>query len=388
MNNSEPWKKFETASSQGIDGSLEFLKKHFHESGEYHRLFDVLKMEVRKSLGIPLLHGDDNPPLDSETQLKLEDGLLIACREVAELHFANGNLNDGWVYLQPIVDEELAKRLIKSVEVSEDNFGSVIEIAFNNGVAPLYGYRVMLEQAGTCNGITAFDVHAMQFDRETVSGLASVLLNHFYDELLANVIDHVRKVKSTTVESATLGELLQQHDWLVREGGHHIDATHLASVIRIARQTVTAADHEKALSLANYGCRLGEDFHFASDPPFEKLYEDHRIWFLALTGFEVDVATEHFAEKADASKGQYHETAAAEALIDLQIQTGNRDAAVETAVERLWGLIEPDSLPPSAFEIAKTSAQFQKIASAFRDGGNFAGYAFAMIRRDETDSSS
>lgn len=388
MNTSEPWKNFDTASSTSIDASLEFLKTHFRESGEYHRLFDVLKMEIRKSLSLPLLHSDDDPPLDNDTQHKLEDGLLEACREVANLHFADGNLNDGWVYLQPIGDEDLAKQLIKSVEVTEDNFGSVIELAFNHGVSPLYGYGVMLKQAGTCNGITAFDVHAMQFDRKTISGLASVLLNHFHDELRANVIEHVGKVKSSVDESASLGELLQQHDWLVREGGHHIDATHLASVTRIARQTVTAADHQKALALANYGTRLGEDFQFASDPPFENLYDDSRAWFLALTGQEIESAIDHFAKKADVAKGQYHETAAAEALIDLQIRTGNRDAAVETAVNRLWGSMEPNSLPPSAFEIARTPAQFERIANAFRDHDNFAGYAFAIIRRNETDNAS
>ena len=388
VNRSQPWHEFEEVSSNGIDASLEFLKAHFREIGEYHRLFDVLKMETRKSLGVPLLHGDENPPLDAVTQTKLEEGLLAACREVAELHFAEGNLNDGWVYLQPIGDEALAKRLIENVAVTADNFGSVIEIAFNNGISPLYGYEVMLKQTGTCNGITAFDVHAMQFDRATVSGLASVMLNHFYGELLANVIDHVRKVKSSVDESASLGELLQQHDWLVVEGGHHIDATHLASVVRIARQTTAEPDHQRALSIADYGRRLGEDFQFASDPPFENLYEDHRVWFQALTGSDVDSAITHFTEKADAAKGQYHEAAAAEALIDLQIRIGDRDAAVDSAIQRLWGLMEPDSLPASAFEIAKTASQFQKIAHAFQEHGNFAGFAFASIRRSETGSSS
>ena len=376
--------QFEASSSKGIDEGLEFLGDQFLNSNEFHRYFDVLKMKTRRSLGLSLLHNHDDPPLEEETQRKLEDGLLNSCREVAKLFFADDNLNDGWVYLQPLGDEPLARELIESVEVTDDSFGSIIEIAFNHGAAPIYGYKMILEKTGTCNGITAFDVHAMQFDRETVAGLASVLLNHFCDEMLVNVVDHVRRVKGAANENASLRELLQEHDWLVREGGHHADATHLASVIRIARQTTTIEDHQRALSLANYGCRLGEDFQFASDPPFENLYEDHRIWFEALTGENVEEAVKHFANKADAAKGEYHENSAAEALVDLQIRTGNRDAAVESAIARLMSQTDADNLPPSAFEIAKSPSQLEKIADAFREKENFAGYAFAKLCCEES----
>ena len=345
-------RQFEASFSQGIDQGLGFLKNQFLDSGQYHRLFDVLKMQTRRGLGLNLLHSHDDPPLEEGVQRKLEDGLLDSCREVARLYFAENNLNEGWVYLQPLGDEPLARELIESVEVTDDNFGSLIEIAFNHGVSPIYGYRLILEKSGTCNGITAFDVNAMQFDRSTVAGLASVLLNHFHDEILANVIEHVKKEDHRVDEKASLASLLQRHEWLVHEGGHHADVTHLASVIRIARQTTKVEDHQLALSLARYGCRLGKDFQFASDPPFENLYEDHRIWFEALTGENVESAVKHFAKKSDDAKGQHHETSAAEALVDLQIRIGDRDAAVETAIERLLSQTNADDLPPSAFEIA------------------------------------
>ena len=378
--------KFDASSSKGIDEGIEFLRAQFLNSGQYHRLFDVLKMKTRRKLGLSLLHSQSEPTLDEATQIKLQDGLLDACREVAKLHFDEGNINDGWVYLQPLGDEPFARELVEKLEITDDNFGAVVEVAFNNGVSPEYGYRVMLERSGTCNGITAFDVHAMQFDRETVSRLASILLNHFYSEILANVIEHVKKVKGEANETATLAELLKQHDWLVREGGHHADATHLASVIRIARQAKTTEDHERALSLANYGCRLSEDFQFASDPPFENIYEDHRIWFEALSGQSVDEAIGHFANKAEEAQGQYHETSAAEALVDLQIRTDRRDNAVDSAVKLLLGKIEPEDLPPSAFEIANSPSQFDRIAAAFRDRKNFAGYAFAKLCEAESKS--
>lgn len=379
MIDAETLKQFETCSGRSLKEGLQFLKKHFRKGGEYHRLFDVLKMEIRHELGLGLLHRDDDPQLDEATQLKLEDKFLDACREIAGLYFADGNLNDGWVYLQPLGDEPFAKELIEKVEIDDENFGAIIEIAFNNGVAPQHGFQLMLEKTGTCNGITAFDVQARQFDRATISSLSSILLNHFYDEILANVVEHVRKVEGKADETLSLRELLQQHDWLVREGGHHADATHLASIIRIARQTNSQEDLQKALSLANYGCRLGEDFHFTSEPPFEQIYEDHRVWYEALTGQNVEAAIGHFADKADLAKGQYHETAVVEALVDLQIRTNNRDAAVDSTTQRIISLTEPGELPSAAFEIAKSPSQYEKVAQAFQNQGNFAGYAFAKL---------
>lgn len=375
--------QWDQALSQGTDEALDFLQEEFRSSGDYYRLFDALKMKVRKSIGLKLLHAQDDPPLDKATEEKLENGVLDACRQIATLYLSEGNLNDGWIYLQPLSDEPFAKDLIEKVEVTDENFGALIEIAFSNGVSPLYGYRLLLDKSGTCNGITAFDVQAMQFDRETVAGLASILLNHFCDEMRANVIEHVRKVKGSVDESLSLDGFLQKHDWLVREGGHHADATHLASVIRIARQTTTEEDLRLAHSLAVYGCRLSEDFQFASDPPFEQIYEDHKIWYQALLGSEVDAAIRRFETKAEQSKGQNHETAVVEALVDLQIRTGNRDAAVDSMAQRFLSQVGSNELPTVAFEVARSASQFEKLATAFREGDNFAGYAFSILCRDE-----
>jgi len=242
---------------------------------------------------------------------------------------------------------------------------------------------LLLEKTGTCNGITAFDVQAPQFDRSTITDLASVLVQHFYEELRGNVINHVRDVKGTVEESASLGTLLQDHDWLVHEGGHHADATHLASITRIARQVTSQDDLKRALALANYGCRLGEDFHFSSDPPFEEIYQDHRIWFEALNGINTVQGIEHFTKKAESAKGEFHETAAAEALIDLQIRAGMRDGAVNTMIDRVLPHLDPSDLPASAFEIAKVPDQYRKLADAFQRQDNFAGYAFAVLCEEE-----
>ena len=383
MNATEIFQQFDASAAGGIESGLSFLQQQFRGSGQYHRLFDVLKMQIRHDLGLSLFHQSSDDPLDKETQRQLEDRFLGACREIARLYFEQGDLNDGWMYLQPICDDPIAKELIESVVVSDENFQSVIEIAFNHNVSPAYGYGLLLDRCGTCDGITAFDVQAHQFDRETVSQLAAILLNHFYGELRANVADHVSRTEGSVDESAGLTELLANRDWLLAEGGQHADATHLASVVRIARQTTDHAERERALALADYGSRLPQDFQFQGDPPFEDTYHDHRIWFSALLGTEVESAIEHFSDKAEQAKGQPEELMIAEALVDLQIQTGARDAAVQTTIERILPNLDPHELPAAAFEIAASPDQYKTLASGFRRCENFSAYAFAVLCQQE-----
>lgn len=383
MTTKEIFKQFAASTESGIEGGLDFLEQQFRDSGQYHRLFDVLKMQIRHDLGLTLLHQSSAPPLEKETQRQLERRFLDACRELAGLFFDQGNLHDGWMYLQPISDEPAAKELLGRVTVSEENYQGLIEIAFNERVSPVFGYRLLLQKCGTCDGITAFDMQATPFDRATISELASVLLNHFYEELRGNIASEILRKKGNVDEAADLDALLVERDRLCSTECQHVDATHLASVIRIARQTVARTDRERAISLANYGLRLDEELQLPSDAPFEDTYRDHRIWFETLTGNQVEAGIEHFTDKARQAKGQPEEVLVAEALVDLQIQAGFRDEAVASTVERILPILDADELPVAAFEVAATPQQYGALAAGFREHKNFSAYAFSLLCQQE-----
>ena len=377
MNSEALYEQFEQRLADP-KSAMDFLEEHFRESGNGHRLFEVLKMRTRWGLGLPLmaLPAEQHP---ADLSQKLEDGLIAACREVAELYFGDGNLVDGWTYLHPVGDDQLSSRLLQSVVVDETNSAAVIDVCFYQGVLPGYGYRTLLQRMGTCDGITAFDMHAMQFDRTVVAELASVLLNHFHEELLTNVITNVKESKFEVTSGASLGQLLDEHLWLVTEGGHHVDATHLASVVRIAKQTVDKEDHRKALELCRYGRRLPADFHFKSDPPFESIYIDHEQFFQALVGENREQALAWFADKVVQHQGDMHEPVAIEVLIDLQVRAGQRDEAVATMTEKMWGFFNKGEVPGSVFDVARTQKQFEMLSEKFQSHEDFAGFAFARL---------
>ena len=73
--------------AKGVDAGLDFLEQHVRGKQDYAQLFEVLKMRVRRHLGLPILYSRTRDNLSESDQRKLESGLLAACREVGILIF-------------------------------------------------------------------------------------------------------------------------------------------------------------------------------------------------------------------------------------------------------------------------------------------------------------
>ena len=388
--NSNAFQEFDSiANGQGVESALDFLEKQFRDEKDFYALFEVLKMKCRHGMGLSLNYQSTPDDITESNRQKLEDRLLEACKTVGELFFTEGRIEEGWMYLQPLGDQKFAESLLRKVELKlddeESNLNSIIDLALQQGVAPGYGYELLLKHTGTCNGITAFDVQANQFDLTTQVELASLLVNHLYNELLANIRHHVNEQTNKEPQEKSLADFLNGYNWLVHEGGHHIDATHLASTVRIARKLESQEDLAKAVSLADYGTRLAPDFHYASDPPFESTYADHLVYFKGLAqtknkdDSDAKAAIGHFTEKA-----QHLETTAGsflgwEVLVDLLVRMNMRNEAIELAVEKLVGNPELMGISPSVFEIAKSSSQYEKLANVFRERKELLGFAISKL---------
>src|SRR4051812_31588206 len=85
-------------ASGGAEAALQQAANLLWQQKKYHELFEVLKMQLRCKLGLPLLAGDATDGLSDEQRLKLEDGLIGACREVGSALLAEGQIREGWMY--------------------------------------------------------------------------------------------------------------------------------------------------------------------------------------------------------------------------------------------------------------------------------------------------
>ena len=274
--------------------------------------------------------------LSSKQQKELDEGLIDACQTVGTLLFREGNLEHGWAYLQPVGNRTLNESLVREVKVTDQNLELLIDISLNQAAAPDYGYALTLSHFGTCNAITALGIHGSQFDRKTQAIMATQLLRHVYDEVLQGVKQDIEKNQQTARPDANLRNLLAEHPWLVEQQACHLDATHLSSLMNIARLTTATADHEIALQLTEYGAGFPEDLQYKSSPPLENTYPDHQMFFNALMGNNVDAAVSHFKQKCLAlteGPNSQFATEANEILIDFLYRLDRVDEAIAHALD-------------------------------------------------------
>ena len=288
--------RLETA---GVPATLDLLETHFRREKDFFRLFEILKLRCRHKLGLPIIPDRSTDCLSPQQQKELDEGLLDACQTVGTLFFREGNLEHGWAYLHPVGNRKLNESLVREIKIDEQNIDLLIEISLNQGAAPAYGYELTLAHHGTCNSVTAFGVHSPHLDRETRAKMASLLLRHVYDEVLQGVRQDIATKQQSARSDANLRDLLTEHHWLVDQQTHHLDATHLSSLMTIARLTTSAADHEIALQLAEYGAGFPQDLQYESSPPLDDTYPDHQLFFNALLGNNVDAAVSHFKQKCE-----------------------------------------------------------------------------------------
>ena len=392
MAKNSPFDQIESLSTeQGAGAAIDFLVDHFRDSDEHHSLFEALKMQARHSLGLPILYGQGADQLNESEQRTLEDRLLIACREVGTRMFQQGKLREGWLYLQPVGDRKLNRELMSAVVVNQENADELVEIAFAGGADPETGFQVILERFGTCNAITTIDTQAGQFDRATRINLAEMLVNHLYRELVANVVNHVTENEGQRPATNRLSELLHERSWLTQSGGHHIDTTHLASIMRIGRIAQDPDVLKMLVELAEYGIQLQDDFQYPGEPPFESTYGDHLVYYRALANptdpQTIGKAIAHFEKKTTTTDREQYGLIATETLVELLYRTGNTGQAIQLATEQLAGQTDVAGVSPNIFEMAEGQDELAQVAEYCREHQDLLGFGISIIQQQLTKNS-
>lgn len=382
MNNTPIENFSQTLNHDGISDAIELLRQHFESDGDYHRMFEVLKVRCRYRLGLPLLPTSTAESGDRLEQL--ETCLLSACKEVGTLLFQSGRPELGWPYLQPVGDSELAKKLLMEVEVTDDNRDLIVDLGMGQNIAPVYAFEIVLKSFGVCDAITAIDVRNSQggFASGDLEAIAETLLRSFYDEVEVSVRDDIGQRDKNLDTTLSLGQMLDRYEFLVVETGHHMDATHLNSIVKIARNVGTKEHYQLALDLCRYGQRLPDDFKYVGDAPFESTYDDHVHFFAALLGENVDAAIAHFKEKIRTC-APHDQTVTVEHVVALLVRIDRRAEALELHLLHLnaketWGIA------PTAIEIASTPELRQRLMQHFEQTGDLLGFAMCKLQQQQT----
>ena len=362
-------------AGQGAESALGWLADNFRQQGEYHQLFEALKMRARLESGLPLLYRDEMDSIGGEQQQKFEQRLVAACREVGELLFASGQPGEAWVYFQAVGDRPAARQLLRQVPVDDDNLDAIIQVAVNEGVAVDYGYQLLLEHRGTCNSITAYDSQIAYMPMADREKCAELLVSHLYREIAGNVCGHIQQEEGAEPEleldaAGALTQLMESRDWLFAGGGHHIDTTHLASTVRIARYVRDSEALARAAELCRYGLRLDAQFHFDGDEPFTHTYEDHLRFFAGLQGQGTQELNAWFYRKLAEEKAGYGANLVREIFVDYLARSGQFADAMQVALqgERQSNQTgQPLGIAPGLFDLAQMSGDFATLEAFYQE---------------------
>src|SRR5262245_63681545 len=198
-------------SSGGAEAALKRAADLLREQKKYHELFEVLKMQVRRKLGLPLLPGASDE-LPEETRTKLEDGLISSCREVGSALLKEGKIREGWMYLRPVGDRAEAAGLMGQIAASDENYEDLIEICLHEGVDIGRGYGLVLEHYGTCNAITQYDSSVVRRPRAEQVPAAKRLLAQVHADLVGSVKAVIDRQEGQLPKGARIRGLVKERE--------------------------------------------------------------------------------------------------------------------------------------------------------------------------------
>lgn len=374
---------FDQLSSQlaqsGPAAALQLTADTLKAQQKFHELFEARKMQVRCRLGLPLSGGDTDSLSEADRQ-KLEDGLIDACREVGGLLLKAGNVREGWMYLRPVGDKSETAQLLAGIEPTEDNTEDLIEILLHEGVDIGRGFALVLESYGTCSSITTYDQSIARRPRQEQAPAAVLLLKRLHADLVASVQSDIARQEGTQPKETTLRELIADREWLFHDNSYHVDTTHLASIVRIARVLAAPDDLRMALDLTEYGRQLSAQFQYQGDEPFADVYPSHALYYQALLGENIDAALAYFQQRAEMLDPQYHGLVAVEVYVDLLARIGRHADALDAAIRLSPAGAQSVGLAPSLLELAEKAGQYDAILTYCRNRNDLLGYTAALVQ--------
>ncbi len=373
-----------TSSSSDPTEMLDEMVEYFRQARQPMELFEALKMRIRHRLGLPLVTHESEPTRPEDVERQLETGLLEACREAGTMLIEEGKVSEGWMYLRPTGNLELARDLIADIEINEENYDEMIQVLLHEGIDVRRGYLAVLDHQGTCNSITLYEQSLASRNKADRRAAAACLLEHLYEELINLVRGDIARREAPAGDDESLAEMIENRRWILEEGGYHLDTTHLSATVRIASVLDDPELLKKAWELTQYGKRLHHQFQYPGEEPFVDFYPAYAAYYSVLLGENVEAGLKVFQRKARSVDVAQHGTGALETYVDLLDRVGQHREAIDAAIELVPDDLPPQRIVPLLLEIAQRAEQagqsggYDAILEYCRKHKDVLGYAAVL----------
>ncbi len=370
----------QTTSNEGPLAAANQLVEFLRKSGQYPELFEALKIQRRLELGMTAVALDSDPPLSAKNAEAIERGLLDGCREVGLSLIRQGLLQDGWLYMRAVGDSNAVREAMKDLEVNSDNIEDFLGLLVHEGIDIGRGVELSLEHRGTCNTISMMESFVAMRNRRDQQAGVGPLVRYLHDELITSVRSDLARRDGGCPPGDTLASLLAQRPDLLREGAYHLDTTHIASVVRLARILDDRDELALALDLCRYGRELGPGFQYPSEEPFGELYLMSSYFFSALLGENVDPALHQFLRKAESLDPEQYGTVAIETYADLLARIGRYSEAIAFLIKRMPVGMRPFGIAPSLLELSSQAGDYEPMMEQSKIRNDIIGFTAALLQ--------
>jgi len=375
----------EILASRGPEAGFAFLIEKFRGEKSYPLLFEARLMKKRHELGLPLIQTGAMDELPAQTRAVYEQATIEAAREVGGLFLADGNIERAWPYFRAIGETAPIADAIEKIEPEEGrtDLDAVIGIAFHERVHLRKGFELLLRHQGICRAITCFGQYPPVESRED-SGL--LLVSALYAEILEGLKRTIAQQEGEEPPASSIPELIEGRAWLFEGGRSYSDASHVSSVVQQSIHLKSRETLRLALELTAYGLQLAEMYQFRGEPPFENIYQDHRIYLKALLGEEVAAAIAHFEGKVAEADPDRDGTAAAELLVTLLCRLERYPEALE-AFRKYLAEADPSYLRcPSMLQLCQLAGDFDALKRTSQERGDLLSFAAAALQGVKTSN--
>lgn len=360
---------------------LKHLVDHFESTGQFHELFEALKMKLRFELGLPPAQAEQEDRLDESTENRLELGLIAACRTVGEAFLRVGKIREGWMYLRPVGDRNAAADALSKIEPNDENYEDLINVQLHEGVDIGRGYALALKRMGTCNCVTMFEQSLASRPRADQQLAAGLLVRHVHRELWGNLIRDIERREGQAPQEQSVEAILQTRPDLLRDGSYHLDTSHISATVRFARVLDDPELIRLALDLAIYGRKLHPQYQYPGDEPFLDHYPASIAFFRALLGQQVEAGIRYFTQKADSVDQSHFGLIAVEILIDLLSRCGRQAEALEAYAKRVPAGSRIMGIAPTLLQLSQRSGDFDPMLAICRQREDLLGFTAGLLRK-------
>lgn len=374
-----------TLSRSGPAAAIETMIGELERSGDYHRVFEALTLKARLEMGLPLILPNAGSQLSDEIRERYEDLVILACRHVGNLFLEKRDIANAYRYLSMIGETDGVVKAIDGYEPGEGPVDeSILEIAINQGIAPLKGLRLVLDRYGLCQAITACQGILAQNTKPGIrEKCIQLLIRAIHSELTARLEAEIADREGEAPPGGSIPLLLKDRDWLFENDNYHIDTSHLNSIVRLARLLPRCPETVLAVQLCDYGRRLSDRYAYPDPAPFENVYADSLIYLKAIAGIDEKQGLAHFQAKAEAAKVEEVGTAPAETYVNLLLATKRPQEAVAFAERHLNTTSWHGGICPSMNELCQQAGAFEAMARLARERDDFVSYAAGLLQLEK-----